>query len=96
MNIGFTLQKLRKNHNIRQNELADLIGVTQTYISLIEKGKKIPSIPVLLKISDVFLTPFPVLLMLALEDRDIHHTKIDTYIMYRNQLNELIKKTFKL
>lgn len=36
--------------NIRQNELCDRAGISQTYLSLIESGKKVPMIPKLLHI----------------------------------------------
>ncbi len=38
-----TLKVIRKGKQIRQTDLADSIGITQTYISQIENGKRNPS-----------------------------------------------------
>lgn len=39
------LSELRMRHGIRQNELAELIGYDQTYISALEVGLKEPPTP---------------------------------------------------
>lgn len=39
------LHELRLRHGIRQNELAELIGYDQTYISALEVGLKGPPTP---------------------------------------------------
>lgn len=94
MRIGLVIEKLRKKNNLNQKEFSALIGVTQTYISMIESEKKIPSFSVLSKISDVFLIPIPVIYMLAIEDKDVHYTCIDKYVLRRSELNALINHIF--
>lgn len=47
-NMDFnTLKVIRKGKNIRQGDLAKSIGITQTYLSLIESNKRIPSITII-------------------------------------------------
>lgn len=41
------LKALRKAHGLSQKQLSELIGVTQAYMSELEKGKKRPSLEVL-------------------------------------------------
>lgn len=48
MSIGTNLSSIRKKNGLSQEKLASEIGVTQEYISLIEKDLRIPN----LKISD--------------------------------------------
>lgn len=42
--FGQNLQKARKNSGVSQEELAELVGVNRTYISLVEKGHRNPSL----------------------------------------------------
>lgn len=48
--IGEAISNRRKALNISQGELCKKVGVSQTYLSQIENGKKFPVIPMLLKI----------------------------------------------
>lgn len=41
--IGKDLLKLRKNTNLSQRDISDLIGVAQTNLSMIERGVRIPN-----------------------------------------------------
>jgi transcriptional regulator with XRE-family HTH domain len=52
-NIGKQLQKFRKEKNISQVKMAEMIGVTPTYVGFIEQGKRNPSIATLDKIARV-------------------------------------------
>ena len=49
--VGNTIKDLRKQKGISQEELADSIDSHQVYISEIERGLKLPSLPVLYKIA---------------------------------------------
>ena len=46
------LKKLRKEHNLSQEELALLCGIDRTYVGRIEKLKRNPSLIILQKIAD--------------------------------------------
>ncbi|WP_037328381.1 helix-turn-helix transcriptional regulator [Runella zeae] len=41
--VGHSIAKYRKKTGLSQKELAERLGITPTYMSLIEKGKKWPS-----------------------------------------------------
>ena len=49
--LGKKIKVARIKTGLVQSDLADRIGVTQNYISLIETGKKIPSLKTLTKIA---------------------------------------------
>ena len=49
--MGDVIFTLRNNHKMSQGQLAELSGVTQQYIQLIESGKRTPSIKVAKKIA---------------------------------------------
>ena len=52
-NLGKKIQKLRKHKNISQVKMAEMIGVTPTYIGSIEQAVRNPSIATLDKIARV-------------------------------------------
>ena len=48
------LQQIRKGHTLRQEDLAEKVGVTRQTIIAIEKGNYTPSVLLALKIAQVF------------------------------------------
>lgn len=53
-NVGSVLKRLRHQHSLTQAELAELIGVSYSSISMIELGKRTPSLEVLELLADHF------------------------------------------
>lgn len=53
MFIGAKIRELRLERGIRQNELARLAGISNTYLSDIENGRANPSVNTFLKIARV-------------------------------------------
>jgi transcriptional regulator with XRE-family HTH domain len=47
MTLGKTIQKRRKALSLTQQELADKARVTKPYVSMVEAGKRTPSLEVL-------------------------------------------------
>ena len=45
MSIGENIKRLRTNLNLKQTELAKEVGVTPSMITQIERGSKVPSMP---------------------------------------------------
>ena len=43
--IGENLKRLRIKNNLTQRQLAELVGVSCSFITFIEKGRKTPSLP---------------------------------------------------
>ena len=52
--VGKTIKRLRKERKISQEKLAEAINSHQVYISEIERGLKIPSLPVLNEMAIAF------------------------------------------
>jgi transcriptional regulator with XRE-family HTH domain len=50
-NIGGILRERRIKKGMSQNEAASKAGITQTFLSLVEHGKRVPSYDVLKKIA---------------------------------------------
>ncbi|WP_446896966.1 helix-turn-helix domain-containing protein [Clostridium sp. LBM24168] len=61
--LGKRIKSIRKNSNITQEQLAEMTGLSNNYISNIERNRSIPSIETLLKIcNSLKVTPDLVLL----------------------------------
>ena len=54
MNIGDKIKQLRIENNLTQPELAEAMGIEQSYLSKLENDKSLPSNDVLNRILDVF------------------------------------------
>ena len=54
MNIGKNIKQLRKELNISQTELANLLFISQDTVSLWECGKSYPDIVMLIKLAKIF------------------------------------------
>lgn len=65
--INQALKRVREFHNIKQNELANIIGISNSYLSEIENGKKAPSLELLQKYSETFDIPVSSLLYFSEE-----------------------------
>ena len=52
--VGKTIKRLRREKKISQEKLAEAINSHQVYISEIERGLKIPSLPVLHEMAIAF------------------------------------------
>ncbi len=54
LNIGTLIRELRKEQNLTQSELAQMMQTTQDTISLWELGKSMPDIIALVKLAKLF------------------------------------------
>lgn len=81
MIIGQTIKEQRKKRGVRQNVMAKEIGITQTYLSLIENERRKASIEVIETISAYFKMPVAYLCWLSLTEDDINPEK--RYVFHR-------------
>jgi len=65
MGIGKAIKILRTRHKVPQQVLAKKIGVTQGYLSLIEKGLREPGFDLIEKIADTLSIPQQIIFLLA-------------------------------
>lgn len=55
--IGEALRLIRVFYDLKQTEAASRLGISQSYLSEIEKGTKVPSLDLLRKYSEIFDLP---------------------------------------
>ena len=54
MNIGETIKQLRLEFNMTQSQLASLLFTSQDTISLWERGKSLPDVKSVIKLTEIF------------------------------------------
>jgi transcriptional regulator with XRE-family HTH domain len=52
--FGRRLRQLRTAHRLTQEQLAEAAGITSTYTSDLERGEKVPSLSILLRLARAF------------------------------------------
>lgn len=52
--INQALKNIRQFHNIKQSDLSEKLGISNSYLSEIESGKKSPSLELLSQYSEIF------------------------------------------
>ena len=65
MDYGRAIRVVRSAHGLSQRKLADRIGVSPSHLSLIESGKRDPSLKLLEEISGRLAVPMHLLTLLA-------------------------------
>jgi transcriptional regulator with XRE-family HTH domain len=71
MSIGSTLKLLRVASALKQSSLAKDLDITANYLSLVESGKKEPSLTFLKKFAQRLNVPLGYFLWIALEDMSL-------------------------
>jgi len=68
MNLGQPIRAIRKSLPMNQQKFAALVGISQTYMSQIESGKKEPTIKLLSVIAQKLSVPIVVIIWGASSD----------------------------
>lgn len=75
MNIGKALEILRRDMDYTQDYVAEELGVKSNYISLLERGDREPSLPLLQRAARLFNVSILHLFIIALDADDIEKEK---------------------
>lgn len=92
MKFGLTIKQLRKKQGINQQLLADRLGVTQTYLSLLETDQKTPSINLINSLSSELKIPSSILAFLTLSKDEISKDKHDAFEKINPLIEDLIQQ----
>lgn len=77
INLGQRIAKRRAQSGLRQNTLADLIGISNNYLSSIERGKEKPSLEVIINICNALQVTPDYLLMGNMHSNNVPQNIID-------------------
>lgn len=92
MNVGLGIKKIRREKNISQGSLAILVGISQTSLYQIEKGKKQPSQKTFQTICNKLEVAEIVVYMAALEKVDVPEKNKELYSLLYPTVEEMIKR----
>lgn len=94
MNIGKCIKDFRKSKGLNQKDFSFEIGITQTYLSQIENGIKVPKFAILESVSTVFDIPIQVLIWKTLEKKDIPIEKQMYFELLKKTVDSFIDEFF--
>ena len=94
MDIGKTIKSLRLRKGFNQGDFAIKCGLSQSYLSLIETGRKEPTLSLLKQIASCLAIPTPVLVFLALDQNDVEDSKKDAFSFLESTMKDLITNVF--
>lgn len=96
MDLGEKIRALRKAKNMKQQELAEKLGVHSKHISRYENNSSKPSLEILLKLRDIFCVSLDYLV--ADEDSQDFHYKdkeLERYFTEADKLSEEDRQVIK-
>jgi XRE family transcriptional regulator, regulator of sulfur utilization len=94
MNLGKSIQDIRKQKGLTQTEFAKKSGITQTYLSQIENNHKEPNLSILKSISEILEVPLPIIFYLAMEENDVEIGKREAFNIVSPSINSLVNEFF--
>ena len=94
MNIGQSIKQLRKDRGISQFEFAKRVKISQTYLSLVEAGKRHCTVHFLESIAKGLDVPLPVLFWFSMEVKDVPELKKGHFEFLKPSIDSLIKSIF--
>lgn len=89
------LKKYRQNNNLTQAKFAELLGISENYLSLLECGKRNPSLQLLISISDITnVSMFDLIGVNSTYDKTMELDTITHYILNMSKQEKSTLKNF--
>lgn len=95
MNIGKALKETRLNMGVKQKTVAEETGITQSYICLIEKEQKTPSIDVIETLCKYYGVPIGIIMWRAIDVKDVTPNKRQAFTMLKPHMDDIVNRIFK-
>lgn len=92
--IGNTILKMRKTRGISQQDAAEALGITQSYLSLLECGKKTPSISLLERVEYYFKVPMAILMWSSLKENQVSLHKRESFRILKPVIDDMVESLF--
>lgn len=95
MKLGQVLTKLRKETIYTQGEVADKINISRTYLSQIEKNRRIPTIEMIEKLAKFYKVPLFYIFYFSHEEKDLlKNNNLQVYRRLKPTIDDLIDIVF--
>ena len=79
MQLGKAIKRLRRRSNLRQEELAHRVDITQSYLSQLENDRKEPNLSTLRHIGKELGVSLPILFFLSMEGADVRPDRREAF-----------------
>jgi transcriptional regulator with XRE-family HTH domain len=96
MDLGMTIKNIRKQKALTQGNLANKCGISQTYLSQIEKNQKEPNFSTLKSISAGLKMPLPILFFLSMTQEDVPPQKRKAFQIVSPSVKSLLNEFFAI
>jgi transcriptional regulator with XRE-family HTH domain len=90
MNIGKAIKLCRTSKNVRLLDVAQKTGLSISYLSLVEQGKREANFKILEKISSALDIPMSILIFLGSDNSEFKEISPELYIKFSTLAMELI------
>jgi len=71
MELGKAIQMCRKQRGYTQSKLAELAGITKTYLSAVERGKRQPNYETVNTVANAMGIPLSIIVFLSASDNEL-------------------------
>jgi len=93
MNIGKAIKLCRTQKDMKQSDLAAQAGISVSYLSLLERGKRNPNLSTVQRIADSLNVPINILMFLAADPHEVEEINQDTVEKLSSIALKLMKET---
>lgn len=90
------MKDYRRDNNLTTGQFAELVGISQSLVSLIENGKRNPSITVLEKLSNFFNVPVDVMISSTSNNNYIRNRNLESFVINGELGNSKITATINI
>lgn len=94
MDISKALKEVRKSTLLSQKEFSVRSKLSQTYISLIENGKKVPSLEVVGQYEEICKVPLAIIMWKSITEKDVQKNKLKVFKELKPVVDNLMNQIF--
>lgn len=96
MNIGLTIRQLRLAYGYTQSQFAELVGLSQSHLSLVEKGKRVLRQDSLERISEAFEMPVAMIMFMSMDEDDVAPAKRALFRRAKPRIDRELTEVFPI
>lgn len=91
MRLGTAIKDLRGKAGLRQEDLAERVDLTQSYLSQIENDQKNPNLSSLRRIAQELGVSLPILFFLSMDEEDVRPERKEAFARIFPRLKDLVE-----
>lgn len=92
--IGTGIKSVRKKLGYSQKDFAKKVDMNNSYLSLIERNKRLPSLEMIAKISKILNVPLAVLFWFSVTEEDLAEDRKALYPLFKPSIDSMLLEMF--